>query len=451
MSLWGSKPRRFGRAASVGFSALMMASPVPLLAQQSDQTDNDQTENDQSLTAELDALIDASQSSEAAITAARQQIAAKDLSGAASTLERALLVNRNADDARALYASILCRLDDPKGAAYEINLLNNRNVSGALLTELRQHCGLTPSAPEQSSGSADVKKTQVSGSLSVGLAYDTDSIGASNFQFVTAGPAFTADALSTVIHLDATGRNFLNGGKSWIYGGFNLDAKFELDGTPITTGPNDYQIGDLFLGYGTKLGGTELQLGGVVKHSRVFDQAFATEYGGQVKLSFAQKDQGAIILDGEIVYQDYTIFGGSPFRDGWKFDLALAKFKPLDNDGYVYFGAGLEFQTANVRGFFGGRVFGAAKIPLAESGAYAQVNGTYRYINFTSDNSVIFTFPRVDHRIYGRGALGLPISGDRLFAEAGVSYTVRDSSAASMLADFDSLGVDLKLILKLGS
>src|SRR4051812_47502200 len=70
-----------------------------------------------------EALIAASQQVESGMTLARRQIAETDLPGALGTLERLLFAHPEAIGARLLYASLLCRLDDRRGAEVELGLL----------------------------------------------------------------------------------------------------------------------------------------------------------------------------------------------------------------------------------------------------------------------------------------------------------------------------------------
>ena len=109
-----------------GAGVIIAAGPVPAFAQ---------SEPD------IDALIAESQPSTDAIGVARQQTTAGDLTGAAATLERALLDNPNANDARLLYAATLCRLGDPQGARIEIGKLDRQDISQAMFDETNLACG----------------------------------------------------------------------------------------------------------------------------------------------------------------------------------------------------------------------------------------------------------------------------------------------------------------------
>jgi hypothetical protein len=72
---------------------------------------------------------------------ARGQIAEGDLLGAIGSLERVLLAHPDASEARLLYASLLCRIDDPAGARVEVGLLGGRPLDEAGWNEVTTACG----------------------------------------------------------------------------------------------------------------------------------------------------------------------------------------------------------------------------------------------------------------------------------------------------------------------
>jgi len=414
-------------------------------------------QSDDDISAELEALVDAAQSPETAIAAARDQIAANDLSGAASTLERALLANRNADEVRALYATILCRLDDPKGAQIEIDLLKGRNLSPDIASELRANCGLTPDALADS-GSVD-PDSALWGSVSVGLAYDTDTVGATNLQFISPFffGRFQNDALSATGHLDLNARSPL--GDGWAYASLAADVRFEAFGSVIGNGNNDYQSGELRFGYGHRSESTEFEIGPIVRHNRLFNNPYLNEVGGQARLSLLQEDDDEIVLMGHVVYEDFTFFGTgnsgvflpppnfASLRDGWNFDVSLASLNRMD-DGFTYFGVGFEYKEANLRSYWSARLFAAAQKEIASNGSYLKASGVYRYVDFDARLFPHFptAAPRNDHRFYFRGALGVPINDKGLTAEIGASFSSRLSSRSANIYDYDSVGIDAKLV-----
>ena len=135
---------------------------------------------------EIEALIAESQTPVNAIATARQQIASGDLPGAAATLDRALLEDPNAHDARLLYAATLCRLGDPQGARIEIGKLDRQDVGAAMFDEANAACGGTLNRPAPAEN--DIA-SGVTGEVYGGLAYDHDASGALALQ-----PAFFGSA-----------------------------------------------------------------------------------------------------------------------------------------------------------------------------------------------------------------------------------------------------------------
>ena len=91
---------------------------------------------------DLDALIDASGTPNEALALARKQAADNDLTGAATTLERALLTHsRNNTRVRLFYATILCRLGDRQTAQAEIARSGAVSANSAAWAETKAACG----------------------------------------------------------------------------------------------------------------------------------------------------------------------------------------------------------------------------------------------------------------------------------------------------------------------
>lgn len=91
--------------------------------------------------ADLDLLAQASTETAPGLALAREQSAVGDLIGAVATLERVLLAHPDADEARLMHASLLCRLDDPAGARAELEQLAGRPVSDQGWAEVTAACG----------------------------------------------------------------------------------------------------------------------------------------------------------------------------------------------------------------------------------------------------------------------------------------------------------------------
>ena len=208
--------------------------------------------------ADIDALIDASETNVGAIASARAQAASGDLLGATSALERALL-NRpgsESDDVRLYYAAVLCALDDKRRAAYE--LANVRDASLLGWAEARTACGDIGDGQQASATRGD----GVWGELSVGMAYDSDSYGALATEInIPTLPSLAAGGISAVAaaRLDA---RFGTQDRSYFYAGLSFQSKDSLSGPKL-----DYQVGGLKFGYATKLGeSADISFGEVNDH-----------------------------------------------------------------------------------------------------------------------------------------------------------------------------------------
>lgn len=92
-------------------------------------------------TAPLDRLVDESSDTASGTALAQRQAAAGDLVEAAATLERVLLNDPDADEARAMHIGLLCRLDDPDGARTALARLAGRPVLDARWGEITAACG----------------------------------------------------------------------------------------------------------------------------------------------------------------------------------------------------------------------------------------------------------------------------------------------------------------------
>ncbi len=90
--------------------------------------------------AELDALSANSDTSALGLALARSQIAGGDLLGALATLDRVLMANPAAKEARLLHASLLCRVDDQQGGYLAFASLKKRDFAGSVWAEAIAPC-----------------------------------------------------------------------------------------------------------------------------------------------------------------------------------------------------------------------------------------------------------------------------------------------------------------------
>ena len=93
---------------------------------------------------DADSLVAASQQVGSGMALAQRQVAARDLLGAAGTLERVLFAFPEAVPPRLLYISLLCRLDDPEGAGVELDLLAGKPIADSDWAGVTAACGAVP-------------------------------------------------------------------------------------------------------------------------------------------------------------------------------------------------------------------------------------------------------------------------------------------------------------------
>ncbi|HEY0413698.1 MAG TPA: hypothetical protein VGD66_11190 [Allosphingosinicella sp.] len=100
----------------------------------------------------LDVLIQASLRPDTGMNLARRQIADTDLLAALGTLERVTIAHPEAVDARLLYISLLCRLDDREGAEVELGLLGGQAIPDDGWAEVSAACGSVARPGRRGSG-----------------------------------------------------------------------------------------------------------------------------------------------------------------------------------------------------------------------------------------------------------------------------------------------------------
>jgi hypothetical protein len=397
---------------------------------------------------EFDALIaESSISTPAAIASARSQSAAGDLVGAAATLERALLADPNAHDARLLYAATLCRLDDRQASGVEFAKLEGHEVGNAMWREADEACG---GAFRRPTPARDASTGRLSGEAYAGVAYDSDALGAIALQTdfgytdVRRKEGFAAIAGA---RLAARARSHASTGG--LYGSLSASAKHDI------SGPDQrFEIGEARAGFGRDGNDMGHSLGAVVRHVRIFGHSYVTEYGGQGEVLLGNAAAHRLRLRVEAVHQDYGRRGPTDLGDGMHFDARASLEARIGTRGFYAAGVGAEYKKAREKslGYAGARLFGLVQLPAGGNGHYVNLSGTLRLIDFHDDTPLP---DRRDLRAFARAAYGLPLVG-QLFGEAAVSYTRRSTKFDSTtsyptsfdLATYRSLGAELRLIWK---
>jgi hypothetical protein len=398
--------------------------------------------------AEVDAFIAASANPAAAMASARSQAQAGDVTGAAATLERALLSDPNANDVRLFYAGLMCQLDDPQGARVELTKLDGQAISDQDWAATNTACGGALTRPE---APAPAGAAGLTGEAYVGLAYDSDALGPIAVQFESALlPVKHQDGLAAIAGLKFNGKSSGYYDKGGFYGSFNLRAKHDV------SGPSQrYETGELRAGFGRVAPGADYAIGAVFRHARLFDQAYASEVGGQAQIGMAAGSGGRIVVRAEAVRQYYEVLGPGKLGNGWRYDLGLSYEKKLGEDKWLALGVAAELKDAQLRTarYTGGRAFVAFQTTVDDKGQYFNLSATLRYIDFKDKAP---TPDRRDLRGTARAAYGIPLSQTGLSLEAAISYTARSVANRSTnnlplfsrIADYSSAGAELRLVWK---
>jgi hypothetical protein len=413
-------------------SLFAVLAPAPAQAQSDDQA--------------IEALVAESSSPAAALAAARAQTENGDLPGAAATLERVLLDDPNAHDARVMYAATLCRLGDLQAARIEIGKLDRHDIGGPAWADAEQACGGAfrhPLPPESAT------REGLSGEVYAGFAYEGDAAGATALQTDFGfGSIKREDGLAVIAGTALNWRSAGYAAGGGVYGGLGAISKHDIAGPD-----QDYDIGQVRFGYGRMGDGNGFAIAALLGHTRLSGDPYVTEYGGQAELIFGSADSRRIRVRAEGVGQDYRKGFPGNSGDGMRFDLLGALESRLGARSYLTVGLAGELKTAAEKSlaYRGGRLFGAVQIGLAHR-QYIDLSSTLRYIDFRDDSP---RADRKDFRAFGRAAYGIPLNSSGLFVEGAVSYALRKVSLSSTtggsVPDFKtyhSPGAELRFLWK---
>ncbi len=386
--------------------------------------------------AALDALLDGSDTPEAALSLARKQAGEGDLMGAAATLERALITHsRNVPEVRLYYATLLCRLGDRQTAVTEIGRAGKINPDGAAWAETRAACG-DVALPE-------ARGTSIGGEVSIGLAFDSDLARSLLVEYNLPGfPAVPGEEGFSVFGSARVNFRAPTGG-AFFYGGAGATTR-----NPLSGSSPDYQVADVVLGIGAPSGNAEFAIGGVLRHARIGGSPFVTEMGGEAMVSFGMGGNGRFAVRGEVVQQDFM--GSTPLfsRDGMRYDLGVSYAEWAGTTRY-WLGIAYEGKDAETRrtGYSGGRISGGVRTAITPRGTYTALSSMLRYVQY--DNAAGFP-PASEVRFLGRAALGTPLMPG-LDIEGAASYSSRNYNAASTLKSYENVGAELRLVWTFGN
>lgn len=383
---------------------------------------------------------------------ARNRASAGDLVGAAAALERLLLNRPNWHAARLFYAAVLIRLDDLQAARRELALLKDVPLSDAQKGEVARY--------SRQAERRDAS-TRLSGQASIGVAYDSNAVGAlANAVNLGAGIPIDDDGLSLTAAASLAAATRLGRGAE-------LTATLGALSKSDISGPDQrYVRADATLGVGFSAGGIGLRVAALVRDVSIFGDHYEFDYGGRIDVTRRIGTRIAVNATLEVVDQDYEepgfaltpAFGDG--RDGTRIDGSIGVSARLTARQTLAINIGYEDKDAAYLPFaYRGPHVSAAYSALLGRGAYASLTGVVRRYNYRAADLLIAPVRRRDTRSFARFALGAPLSAftasgitsdfrERLLLEGALSYTRRDARAPFL--DYDSVGAETRLIYRFG-
>ena len=383
---------------------------------------------------------------------ARSRASAGDLVGAAAALERLLLNRPNWHAARLFYAAVLIRLDDLQAARLELALLKGLPLSPAQTAEVAKYTRQTERRDAL---------TRFSGQASVGVAYDSNAVGAlANAVNLGAGIPIDDDGLSL------TAAAALRGATRLGTGGEVFASVAGLSKTDVSGPDQRYVRADAQLGVGFAVGGVGIRVAALARDVSIFGDHYEFDYGARAELTRRLGTRTALNATLEVVEQDYdepgiALAGLGDGRDGTRIDGSIGVATRLTARQTLSFDVGYEDKDADHLPFaYRGPHASAAYAALLGRGGYASLSAQVRRYNYRAADLTISPVRRRDTRSFFRAVLGAPLSAfsasgvtndfrERLLLEGAISYIRRDARLPFL--DYDSFGAETRLIYRFGS
>lgn len=389
---------------------------------------------------------------------AKSEANAGELLSAAGALERILLAQPNAHQARLFYAAVLYRLGDYQGARQQLRQLDTVELTPLQRAEKERY---------ERSIAKRLNRFEWTGQLAAGLMYEEDALGAlaTNLDYLTPLPQEEGTSQVYSGRLDVQYK-LRPEGEFAIYGSVAGYHKEEIDGPE-----SEFQRGELRLGLKHVGRMAGWQAGIVARKLRLFEEDYLTELGAEASLNKRLNTATTLHLNGEAVSQEYdnepaylTFFGGG--RDGPRTEVNLGATHRFSSRSILSASAGYEWKEAQREPWsYEAPSFRLGYDQLLGRGAYASVSGQVRNVKYQEEDIFLFDYNtflpsrREDWRTYARAALGAPLSAfaqhgatgdirEDIKIEGSVNYTSRESNPP--LTDWAGWGAELRLIWRFG-
>lgn len=404
----------------------------------------------------FDEIMAAPDNADLNIAYAEAQASAGHLLPAAAALERVLTAHPGDNSVRLLYAVILYRLDDLKGARAQLEMVDGSRLTSLQRNELNKYRRLVDG---HSSG------TTLGGRVSAGLAYDSDATGSLVTLFDYLAPQHkSGDSMVYSGELGFSSKIGRSGDLS-IYGKASGYSKTFIHGPH-----ENFQHIDGELGIANSDLKSTTRADAFVHHYLLLNSPYLTEYGAHVQHDWHPNTAMTLSLSAEAAKQDFhepVVDFWSPYiggtHDGWRGDVQAGIAYGLDAQSTIGAIAGYEYKLAS----YGPFSYQAPGVEgyyhrLLGRGAYFDVMGDVRWVEYRKVDT-FFLYPatkkRSDTDAFLRAAVGVPLSafaangatGDELenvVLEGSITYTSRNTIFP--LADYNSTGAMLRLVWRFG-
>ena len=387
---------------------------------------------------------------------ARDEARAGRLLNAAAALERILLLAPNENGVRLFYVAVLYRLDDLQGARQQLDALDTSTLTPLQKAEADKY---------RDQISKERNDFKFSGNLAAGLGVDSNPLGALATEIDVFGltpPKKNGESVITSGQVELI-QDLNRDGDLAAFGSASIYSRQSIGG------PNaDYLNTQVNLGINGSGLKTNWEVGALFRDYQLFDAPYLAEYGGRAAFNWSPNTSVTWIASFEGVGQSfhepfvkqfvptfisgthngarYDLTGGVSWRASATDTLSGAIGYEMKTAGYEPFAYDSPFIDANYQSLLGG-------------GAYFDLGGEIRYLDYRKFDPFFLQTHRQDMRGSGRMAIGAPLSSfwpqkatgdyrENIILEGAMTYSERTSNG--VIAPYNDLGFEMRLIWKFG-
>jgi hypothetical protein len=387
---------------------------------------------------------------------ARAEAQAGRLLSAAAALERILLLAPNENGVRLFYVAVLYRLDDLQGAKQQLDALDQSTLTPLQKAEADRY---------RERISDERNDFKFSGNLAVGLGVDSNALGPLSTQIDVFGlpvPKKVGDSVITSGQVELI-QDLNRDGDLAAFGSASIYSRQTIGG------PNaDYLNTQVNLGINGSGLKTNWEAGALFRDYQLFDAPYLAEYGGRAAFNWSPNTSLTWIASFEGVGQSFhepyvkqfvpAFISGT--HNGARYDLTVGASYRLSATDTFSGAVGYEMKTAGYEPFaYDAPFIDANYQTLLGGGAYLNIGGDLRYVDYRQFDAFFLNVRREDMRGSGRLALGAPLSSfspqkatgdyrENIILEGAMTYEERTSK--SPIAAYNDLGFEVRLIWKFG-